>query len=95
MTRPQIITIDLRGVRGKEELHEALAQALHFPHWYGRNWDALWDAITGLVDMPEQLEFLGWSAFVTAMPKESKLLMRLFDEMSEKHPVSASRVSYR
>lgn len=31
MTRPQIVTIDLGGVQGKEDLHECLAQALIFP----------------------------------------------------------------
>ncbi|MFK1128324.1 barstar family protein [Pseudomonas aeruginosa] len=63
MTRPHIVTIDLGGVQGKEELHECLAQALEFPDWYGRNWDAFWDSITGLVDMPEVLEFQGGPYF--------------------------------
>ncbi|MFS2124233.1 barstar family protein [Pseudomonas sp. Pseusp97] len=48
MTRPQIVTIDLGGVQGKEELHECLAQSLECTDWYGRNWDAFWDAITAV-----------------------------------------------
>ncbi|MBD9576098.1 barstar family protein [Pseudomonas sp. PDM23] len=95
MTRPQIITIDLGGVRGIEELHECLGQALGFPDWYGRNWDAFWDAITGLVDMPEMLELHGWSAFAVTMPKESVLLSELFVEMNDKYPAWAPKVIYR
>lgn len=95
MTRPQIVTIDLGGVQDKEELHECLAQALKFPDWYGRNWDAFWDSITGLVDMPDVLEFQGWSAFAEAMPKESNQLADLFGEMSEKYPAWAPKVIFR
>jgi len=95
MTRPQIVTIDLGGVQSKEELHERLAQALEFPDWYGRNWDAFWDSITGLVDMPEVLEFQGWTAFSVTMPQESKLLMELLGEMNEKYPAEAPKVIYR
>ncbi|MBB4868110.1 RNAse (barnase) inhibitor barstar [Pseudomonas nitritireducens] len=95
MTRLQIVTIDLDGVHDKEELHGRLAQALKFPDWYGRNWDAFWDAITGLVDMPEVLELHGWSAFSVAMPNESNQLTELFGEMKEKYPRWAPRVIYR
>lgn len=95
MTRPQIVTIDLGCMQDKEELHECLAKALRFPDWYGRNWDALWDAITGLVDMPEVLELRGWSAFAETMPKESNLLRELFGEMNEKYPVWAPKIILR
>ncbi len=30
----------------KEELHQALKSALHFPQWYGNNLDALYDCLT-------------------------------------------------
>ncbi|WP_268800413.1 barstar family protein [Pseudomonas huanghezhanensis] len=35
-----------------EELHCVLRGALGFPGWQGCNWDAFWDAITGLIEMP-------------------------------------------
>lgn len=95
MTRPQIVTIDLGGVTEIDELHECLAQALRFPAWYGHNWDALWDSITGLVDMPEVLEFQGWSAFSVTMPQESKQLMELLGELNEKYPALAPKVINR
>jgi len=82
-------------LQGKEELHECLAQALEFPDWYGRNWDAFWDSITGLVDMPEVLEFQWWSAFSAIMPQESKQLMELLGEMNEKYPTVAPKIIYR
>lgn len=95
MTCPQIVTIDLGGVQNQEELHGCLAEALGFPDWYGRNWDAFWDAITGLVDMLEVLGLHGWPAFAASMPKESKQLMELLGEMNEKYPIEAPKVIYR
>ena len=37
--------IDCTGLT-KEDLHRALAESLDFPEWYGKNLDALHDALT-------------------------------------------------
>lgn len=42
------ITIDCGGIATKRELHECIAEALHFPDWYGCNLDALMDCLTDL-----------------------------------------------
>ena len=39
------ITIDCRGCVPRSELHKALADALSFPDWYGRNLSALHDML--------------------------------------------------
>ena len=36
--------------RTRAGLHEALAEALELPGWYGRNWDALADALADRLD---------------------------------------------
>jgi RNAse (barnase) inhibitor barstar len=40
--------IDLKGVMDKDALLTAIAQAMHFPDWFGHNWDALADCLTDL-----------------------------------------------
>ena len=62
MSRVVLVEIDLTSVATAKELHVELARALGFPRWYGRNWDAFWDAITGLVEMPRTLRFRAWSS---------------------------------
>lgn len=42
------ITIDCRGFVPRNDLHKALADALSFPDWYGRNLDALHDVLTDI-----------------------------------------------
>lgn len=40
--------IDLGLARDAHSLHHVLARALHFPEWYGKNWDALLDCLTDM-----------------------------------------------
>lgn len=42
------IIIDGGKIGTKEELHDAFAEGLDFPHWYGRNLDALHDCLTDI-----------------------------------------------
>lgn len=93
MARQALIVIDLSRATDNNSLHGILAQALHFPDWYGRNWDAFWDAITALVELPLTLHLEGWSEFEQRMPKESRMLMHLLEEMSRDMPQLASRIT--
>ena len=43
-----MIELTLDGAMGMEAIHEQLAQTLHFPDFYGRNLDALYDCLTEL-----------------------------------------------
>ena len=94
MTRSSLIKIDLSSIKNAEELHCALCNSLNFPNWYGRNWDAFWDAVTGLVEMPEELEFFGWGTFSERMPRDAKMLQQCLTELAAEYPERASRVHY-
>jgi ribonuclease inhibitor len=92
MSRATHVTIDLSSVRDPNALHSALSGSLGFPGWYGYNWNAFWDAITGLVEMPEVLELKGWAPFCVSLPGEAEMMRQCLDEMSEQYPQLASRV---
>ncbi|MBQ2314807.1 MAG: barstar family protein [Treponema sp.] len=40
------IDIDLKEITDRNSLHELLQSALHLPSYYGKNLDALYDALT-------------------------------------------------
>jgi RNAse (barnase) inhibitor barstar len=88
------VVIALGAVHEPGELHDALARALGFPAWYGRNWDAFWDAITGLVEMPRKLRFEDWSLFEARLPREASLLRSALLDMVKQYPRQAPRVVY-
>ena len=43
-----VYRIDLSQARTASELHRIFGKALHFPEWYGNNWDALADSLTDM-----------------------------------------------
>lgn len=94
MNRPALVTIDLSEINTARQLHAALAAALGFPAFYGMNWDAFWDAITGLVDMPQQLELRGWPAFAAHLPRDAALLRRCLERARQEMPNEAAHVHY-
>lgn len=94
MNRQGLVTIDLRDINTPRQLHAALAAALGFPSFYGMNWDAFWDAVTGLVEMPQQLELAGWPAFATRLPHEAAMLRRCLERLAQQTPPLAPAVRY-
>lgn len=94
MNRQTLVTIDLSDIHSPRQLHASLATALAFPSMYGMNWDAFWDAITGLVDMPQQLELRGWQDFATRLPADAALLQRILARMARDMPALAAQVRY-
>jgi RNAse (barnase) inhibitor barstar len=81
IARESEVTIDLRDVGSSLELQQRLMTSLDFPGWYGKNWNAFWDAITGLVDMPHRLRLVGWAAFQARLPLDAKQLQECLAQM--------------
>ncbi|WP_223596800.1 barstar family protein [Neobacillus bataviensis] len=73
--RESIVTIDVSNVETKNQLHLLLKEKLEFPDFYGENWDAFWDAITGLVSpLPKKIIFMGWSELEKNLPRDTKIM---------------------
>ncbi|WP_371316783.1 barstar family protein [Pseudomonas gingeri] len=90
----QVVEIDLSEVTSSSELHSILSEALGFPGWYGGNWDAFWDAITGLVPMPAQLKISGWGRFSRRLPGDARLMQKCFADMKAEYPERALDVAF-
>ncbi|MCB5164962.1 barstar family protein [Streptomyces bambusae] len=68
------LVIDVGAVRSERDLHGVLKRELRFPSFYGMNWDAFRDAVTGLVPMPERLRFVGWAELELHVPQAATML---------------------
>jgi len=81
-----LLRVDLKGVRDKRGLLEAIATALKFPEWFGDNWDALEDCLTdlswlrarGYVLVLEHCAELGKHA-----PRELDVAVDVFESVAE------------
>ncbi|MCY1169356.1 Barstar (barnase inhibitor) [compost metagenome] len=94
MAREDEVKIERSDVKTSGELQQRLMNALHFPGWYGRNWDAFWDAITGLVAMPYRLRLQGWADFERRLPNEAEQLRKCLIQMQAELPSLATVVIY-
>jgi RNAse (barnase) inhibitor barstar len=88
------ITIDVSQVTSKLELHDILAKSLEFPSFYGKNWDAFWDTITGLVEMPGTLRLQGIEELKKALPKDAVQLITCLKVLGEDYPEIKCEVVY-
>lgn len=93
--RPALVVLDLSSVATPDELQVLLRDSLGFPGWYGRNWNAFWDGITALVEMPQRLQIIGWKGFAERLPADASIMKRCLDEMSVRYPSLAPSVEYR
>ncbi len=73
-------TLDVGGVKTAQELHALLKEKLALPDFYGANWDAFADAVSGLVTLPEKLNFTGWDKLAARLPKDSAILKKILTE---------------
>lgn len=89
-----LVIIDLLEITTTTELHIILKNSLNVPDFYGMNWDAFWDAITGLVEMPKKIIFLGWYEFEKNHLKDAKKLRHCFEELQKEYPIICPEVEY-
>lgn len=89
-----ITTIDCKGIKTIEDLHNLLAEELLFPSFYGNNWDAFWDAITGLVEMPKSLTLINFEHIEKMFPKDWAILKKCLEDMNTQYPNINCKVNY-
>jgi RNAse (barnase) inhibitor barstar len=82
---PDDLKIDVGSVTTRQELHSRLAEAFHFPDYYGHNWDAFDECIRD-VEVPTHVEITGFDALRARLPREAELLQQcVADFIAERH----------
>jgi len=84
--REPLVEMDVLNVESVDELHCRLRDALGFPDFYGKNWDAFWDSITGLITMPRRFIVYGWSNISTRWPDDAETMAECLRDMNALHP---------
>jgi len=92
MARHELVEIELGDIESVAQLHARLMVQLQFPDWYGKNWDAFWDAITALVEMPLVLRLKSWMEFERRFPSDAKTMANCLEDAVRQYPSFASRI---
>ena len=75
------VQLSARKWRTEQDVHDALARALQFPGYYGRNLDALFDCLRELTDTQLVIEDCAFAA--ERIERWGKFLMVFFDSAME------------
>lgn len=81
--RKPFVRVDVSNIKSSTDLHSLLKEKLGFPNFYGENWDAFWDAITGLVELPLQIHIVGWTCLEKNLRADAKVLKEFFADYNE------------
>jgi RNAse (barnase) inhibitor barstar len=81
------MTLDLTGITSKAAIHQLFKDRLEFEEWYGANWDAFWDSIVAIVEMPPVLTLTNWEEFAEHCPRDMQILRQVIQDYAvEMHP---------
>lgn len=77
-------TSTLGPVADRDGFYTEIAAGLGFPHYFGANLDALWDALRG-IRTPTAV-IIGWRRFAAAEPDRAARVLAVLDQRCETDP---------
>ncbi|WP_458119318.1 barstar family protein [Paenibacillus sp. Z6-24] len=66
-----------------QELHEQLKEKLELPEFYGGNLDALWDCLTGMIELPLELRWTNYEVSQERLGDQAERVRSLLEEAEE------------
>jgi ribonuclease inhibitor len=72
--------LDGKQIASDADFHSAIAAALPFPHFYGRNLDALSDVVTGMLERPIVLIWKNSKISSAAMPERFDAIVQVLQD---------------
>ncbi|ERI07401.1 putative barstar [Aneurinibacillus aneurinilyticus ATCC 12856] len=77
------IIVDGKAITSMDELHNTLHLQFGFPDYYGRNLDALWDMLTGGIELPVTIEWQSYATSSERLGEEGQRLLELLREAEQ------------
>ena len=84
--------IDGRTIRTTDDFYDAFSRLGCAPEWVGRNKDALWDTLTGLLNGPVSLHWMDADVSAEAMGSDFDGLVALMREAEAETASKPSRL---
>lgn len=81
-----ILEIDGRDIKTPADFHDRLATCPGVPEFYGRNLDALWDVLTGFIELPVKIVWRNASASRANMGDQFDRLTAVLQKADEELP---------
>ncbi len=75
-----MIVLEGKNMLSKDGLHMEFKNKLGFPDYYGENLDALWDCLTGWIDLPVEVEWRDFDLVEESLGEYAHKAFQLFQE---------------
>lgn len=70
-----------------EDFYELIRTKMSLPQWFGKNADALWDMLTGFVETPFEIKFVGFGKAENDYNKNIiNLILTCFIDFQKQYP---------
>ncbi len=79
------VFLDGAKIDSTADLHSIFAEALSFPEYYGKNLDALHDALTDIAE-PVTVVVVNTAALEENLGRRKKGFLRLMEDLTEEKP---------
>lgn len=80
-----ISIIEGKHILTAKDFHREIKVALDLPDFYGKNLDALWDCLTGFVELPLILVWKDYQVSKSALGGYASRIVALFEEANAKY----------
>lgn len=89
----QKVTLEGSKMDTPERAHALLKERLELPDYYGANLNALWDCLTGWIDLPVEVEWLDFGSSRARLGEFADELRATFEQAAEEVEGFSFRVS--
>lgn len=79
----KVVTIQMNDIKSPRQFQQAIKTCLNMPSFYGMNWDAFWDGITGLIKMPDELILDGWHIYKGIHKDDAEIFESIMKKYNE------------
>lgn len=85
MADNKTLRVDLSNVTTVSQLHDTLQEVLSLPDYYGKNFDALHDCLTGIPE-PTSITFSGYKPAKKALEATFYTFRNVLEDSAEENP---------
>jgi ribonuclease inhibitor len=79
------VILDGQKMTDRKNLHELFSENLHFPEWYGRNLDALYDCLTDISE-DTKITIINWEQARENLGSHAQALQNVLEDAGKANP---------